>query len=406
MTATVTDPARAPGGSRRAIALLSLSQGFYTIMTMLLVTVSALAGHMLAEDKSLATLPFALTFIANTATTIPASMLMARQGRRAGFALGACLGIAGALLAAVAIAMASFLLLCAAMVLVGMSNGFSVFLRHAAGEAAPRGGEARAIAFVISGGLLAALVGPTLAGASRDAVSPYPFLGTYLVIAGAAVLMLIAALALDLRKPAGTVKSLSGGLGAAFRRPRFVIAILAGITAYTVMNLLMTATPLAMVACGLDFTSTAQVIQWHVLGMFAPALIVGRLIERFGLMPMMLAGCLLMAMAIGVGASGISVWHFRISLTLLGLGWSALFVGATTLVSLSLLPAERGPGQAANDFLVFGLVALSAFFSGQLIERFDWATLTLSALPPVALTACALAWLWAMEGTRPRAIGV
>lgn len=404
MTATAPADA-AQGGSRRSIALLSLSQGFYTVMTMLLVTVSGLAGYMLAEDKTLATLPFALTFIANTATTIPASMLMARAGRRTGFAIGASFGIAGALVAAASIAIGSFLLLCAAMVLVGMSNGFSVFLRHAAGEAAPRGREARAIALVISGGLMAALVGPTLARASRDAIAPYPFLGTYLVIAGAATLMLVAALSLDMRRPASPPKSLAGGLGAAFRRPRYVIAVMAGITSYTVMNLLMTATPLAMAACGLDFANTAQVIQWHVLGMFAPALIVGRLIERFGLMPVMFGGCILMAMAIGVGASGISLWHFRISLTLLGLGWSALFVGATTLVSLSLLPAERGPGQAANDFIVFGLVALSAFFSGQLIERFDWATLTMAALPPVAITACALGWLWAMDGTRPRAVG-
>lgn len=381
-------------GVRRNVALLSVCQALFVTSTGLMVSVSALVGYALAARPSLATLPLGLQFLATMVFTVPASLLMKRAGRRFGFAVGALVGAAGAACSALAIVAASFPLFCAGAFLLGIFVAFAHYYRFAAADAAPDGFRARAISLVLAGGVVAAFIGPNLANWTRDLVPTSPFAGSYasLVAVFAGTLALLSFI--DMPAPAAHER-LEGGrpLARIAREPVFAVAVVGAVVGYGVMNLLMTATPLAMLGCGHGFADTAFVIQWHIVAMFAPSFVTGHLIHRFGELRIMLWGSALLGACVAVNLSGVEVANFGVALALLGLGWNFLFIGATSLLTELHSPAEKAKVQGLNEFLVFGTVTLTATSSGMLHDAFGWSALNVGTLPLLAAVVLATASL-------------
>ncbi|MEQ8702064.1 MAG: MFS transporter, partial [Bauldia litoralis] len=336
---------------KRKLALLSICWALVTTSMMLVVSVTALVGNMLAEDKSLVALPVALQFIATALSTVPASFLMKWIGRRNGFLVAAFLLMSGAVTAIAAIYLNLFWLYCVACALIGAAAAFSWYYRFAAAEAVPESYRSRAISLVLAGGILAAIFGPTLARYSKDMLEPLLFAGSFVSIVLLQLVVMAVLAFVDTPKLTG--QELKGGrpLREIARQPKFRIAVAGGVIAYSVMVLLMSVTPLAMEMCGLTFSQATHVIQWHVLGMFVPAFFTGHLIKRFGVLPIMTLGVVANLGCVIVAASGQSFANFWVSLFLVGVGWNFLYTGATTLLTETYTPAERAKTQALNEFL-------------------------------------------------------
>ncbi|MFQ3615525.1 MAG: MFS transporter [Cyanobacteriota bacterium] len=403
---------------KQNVALLALCQALAMTSMTVLFTVAALVGRALVADASLATLPLAVMQVAVMLATIPASMLMQRRGRRFGFATGTLIGIAGIGLAVAAVLIRSFPLFCSGTVLMGVFSGFSGFYRFAAAEAASDSFRAQAISLVVAGGVIAAVLGPNLASLAKDAIAQAEFAGSLLSIVGLQILILLLLLGLrlpvvkrsarqkripsDRRPPILAVgrspsQPESRTLLKILQQPTFIVAALGSSVGYGVMALLMTATPLAMTEMNHPFHSAASVIQWHVLGMFAPSFVTGFLIARFGVLNIILAGVALNLASVAIALSGVSLPHFLIALTILGLGWNFMFVGSTTLLTETYTPAEKAKTQAAHDFLMFGAVAGFTFLSGHLLNGFGWAVVNYAALPLLLVTLGAVLWLKSRE---------
>jgi len=380
--------------AKRNVALLVFCQALAMTSMTVLITVAALAGSALVSNKALATLPLALMQLAVMLATIPASLLMKRYGRRLGFMVGASIGMVGGGLGAIAIIAASFPLFCTALILIGVFNGFAGYYRFAAADAADDAFRPQAISLVVAGGVIAALVGPGLATVSKDWFSDAQYAGTLVAV----VLLQVPTLFLLTRVqippiPVAERKLKGRSLSVILQQPVFVVAAVSSMVGYGIMALLMTATPLAMVAIPHPFEAAASVIQWHVLGMFAPSFATGFLIARFGVLTILLWGVFLNFLCISFNLWGTSVLHFHIALTLLGVGWNFMFVSATTLLTTAYVPAEKAKTQAAHDFLMFAFVALCTYLSGEILNRFGWATLNYVALPPLGLALGAVLWL-------------
>ncbi len=379
---------------RRNVLLLASCQALMMSANSLLIVSSAVIGYsLLGPDKSLAALPIALQFIATFLVSLPASLLMGRIGRRAGFALASLIGFSGGLLGAFALLDQSFALFCLANALVGVFNGFAIYYRFAAADQAHEKVRAKAIAYVLAGGVLAAFIGPNLAHLTREATSVL-FMGSMFSLMAIYGLSFVLQLFLDLPVPTREQRREPGrALATIMRQPRFVIAACCGMLGYAVMSLVMTATPLAMQATKLPFGDTAFVIQWHVFAMFAPSFFTGHLISRFGLARVMLTGVLLDAACIAVNLAGTSVWHFTAALAALGLGWNFLFIGASTLLTQTYAPSERSKTQGVNDLFVFSATTVSALTAGALQHNFGWQAVNLGVLPALAVIFAALMWL-------------
>ena len=380
--------------TRRNVLILALCQALAMTSTSLMVTVAALVGQMLALDKTLATLPIAVQFTATMATTIPASLLMKRIGRRAGFSVGALLGAAGAGLAVAAIFAGSFVAFCLAGAGIGAALGFAMFYRFAAADAADSAFRGKAISLVLTGGVVAAVAGPQLARWSRDLFQPALFAGCFAVIAGLWLAALLLLQLVDIPRP-GDYERRAGGrpLAAIVRQPAFAVAALGAMIGYGVMSLVMTVTPLAMVGHAHEFDDAAFVIQWHALGMYAPSFLTGHLIARFGVLNVLAAGVALIGACVAVNLSGTGLMQFWAALILLGLGWNFLFIGSTTLLTETYRPEERAKTQALNDFLVFGTVAMSSFASGAVHHHFGWTAVNLAVIAPISAVLLAVLWL-------------
>ena len=375
---------------RRNVLLLALCQAFFMTATSAIVTSAALIGYQLSPDKALATLPLAVQFVAVMAVTVPASLLMKRIGRRDGFTVGLCLGLVGAGLAIVAIRESDFIIFCIASFLVGTFNGFGQYYRFAAADTAENAFKSRAISLVMAGGVIAS-IGPLLANFSKDLLPGDVFAGVYVLIAILYVASLVTLRFINIPRP-GIEERQSGGrpLHRIMRQPLFLVAVLGGVVGYMMMSLLMSSTPLAMQHEGHDFFATAQVIQWHVFAMFAPAFFTGHLIRRFGTLNIMLAGTVLIAICVIINVAGVNLAHFWIGGMMLGIGWCFLFVGATNLVTETYTPAEKAKTQAANDFIVFGSVACAALLSGILHELIGWQVMNYAVLPFLIIVLLAL----------------
>ncbi|MEH6824691.1 MAG: MFS transporter [Motiliproteus sp.] len=375
----------------RNVTLLATCQALLVTGNVLLVSVSALIGHLLAADPMLATLPVATQFGGMTLATLPASLLMKRIGRRRGFILGNIIGILGAMVCMVGLQLESLLLFCVGTGLIGACIGISQLYRFAAVDASASKSKNRAIGLVMSGGVVAALIGPNLAVWTRDWLPYTQYSGSFI---GLISLYLLALLALSwVRIPAPSQEEIRGRqrpLAQIISQPVFLVAVLGAMVSYAVMALIMTATPLAMNSCGFDFPTTAGVIQWHVLGMFAPSFLTGRLLSRFGVIRIMLLGAALMIACILVNLQGISEVHFSVALLLLGVGWNFLFIGSTSLVTEAYLPAEKAKVQGMNDLLVALTVMLSTFFAGVLQNLFGWQQVNQAMLPLLFFIAAAV----------------
>jgi len=374
----------------RDVGLLTASWSLAATFSALLVSVAALSGHVLAEDKSLATLPIALQWLGTAAATIPSRLLILRIGWRAGLSIGNGAGILGAVLCAGAFYVHSFALFSVGIFLIGVSIAVSHSYRFAAAEVAAPAHRPRAVSAVLAGGVLAALIGPELAKFGLGVDPAHGYAGPFWMMAvlGLATALLI--LPMRIPAPPPPVPG-AGRFGPALRQPDVLVAIATAIAAYAVMILLMSVTPLAMVHHHHDFADAAFVIQWHVVGMYAPSFFTGHLIRRFGVRSVMLVGLAILAGSIASAYSGAGVGHFWLALSLLGLGWNFCFIGATTLLSDACAPEHRAKVQAVNDFLVFGTAGLSSLSAGMLLHGVGWQALNLVALPVLVLVAALLA---------------
>lgn len=375
----------------RNVTLLALCQALLVTGNVLLVSVTALIGTLLAVDPLLATLPVAIQFGGMMLATLPVSLLMKRIGRRNGFVLGNVIGIGGALLCLSALHYRSLALFCVGTGLIGACIGISQLYRFAAIDACEGDAKNRAIGLVMTGGIAAAVLGPNLAIWSRDWLPETLYGGSFIGLIG---LYLLALSALrGVRIPAASAEEVSGEqrpLAQIMVQPVFMVAVTGAVVSYAVMALIMNATPLAMIGCGFDFPTTAGVIQWHVLGMFAPSFLTGRMISRFGVTQVMFCGAALMLGCIVINLLGISEWHFSAALLLLGVGWNLLFIGSTSLLTDAYLPAEKARVQGINDMLVSMSVMLASFFSGVLQNLFGWEVVNQAMLPLVLIATIAI----------------
>jgi len=377
---------------KKNVLLLSAAQAMMMTGGSLLIATSALVGFRLAPDKALATLPLALQMLAGMLTSIPASLLMQRIGRRYGFLLGSAIGMSGAGLTTYAIVTGSFMLFALGTFLIGIFQGFGNYYRFAAADVATADYRSTAISYVMAGGVIAALIGPNLAHWTSSWFAA-PFAGSYLSLVGIYALSFATLLFISIPRP--SAESQHGGrpLPVIMRQPAFVVAALGGMFGYGVMALVMTATPLAMHDHQFAFGDTAFVIEWHVLGMFAPSFFTGHLIRRFGVLQIMLTGAVLNAVCVAVNLTGTSLSHFWLALLLLGVGWNFMFIGATTLLTEAYAPAEKAKTQALNDFLVFGTVTVAVLSAGSLQHHLGWQAVNYGVIPLIGLTVIAVTWL-------------
>ncbi len=381
-------------GLPRTVWLLSLANGWLFVGNSLLITVSALIGFDLATDKRLATLPLGLQFLSIMCSTVPASLLMGRFGRKPGFLLAGVIGISGSALALAAIFLQRFELYCMATVCFGIVAAFGNYYRFTAAEVVEVAVRPRAISMVMAGGVLAAFIGPNLANwssglfAARSMAGPFAAL-MLVYLASMATIVLT-----DLPVPAErNVVNTRRTLADIARQPLFIIAVTCQMLGYGTMNLIMTSTPLAMHAHHFDLGATALVIQWHVVAMFAPSFVTGRLIERFGIVYVLTTGVALGILTVGINLAGTSLVHFVASLIALGVSWNFLFVGGTSLLTSCYEPEERAPTQALNDLMVFSTVAVTALGAGTLHYLFGWKAVNLGVIPLLIVTALAVFWL-------------
>lgn len=379
--------------SRKTLAALTACQALLFTNNAILISLGALAGRDLAPDKRLATLPVTAGVVGGALTTFFASLLMQRIGRRAGFTLGALLGVAGATICSLSLASASFAGFCVGSLLFGAYNAFGGYYRFAAAEAAEPGQQPRAISQVLVGGLVGGIVGPFTSLHTKGLLST-PYLGSYLSLFVFLALVLALLPFVSLLRPSSTASvEPARSVGAIARDPVFVVAVLAAAFGYGVMSLLMTATPLAMGACGHPYEDAATVISLHVIAMFAPSLVTGRLIERFGVLTIMLVGVVLNLACVAIALAGVDVPNFVGALVLLGVGWNFLYIGGTALLAETVRPEDRARAQGANDLAIFLTMALSSFSSGVIVERNGWQMLNYAAAPFVAFLGVAILWL-------------
>jgi MFS family permease len=367
----------------------------------LLISVIGLIGKQIAPSQSMITLPVALQFLGLMAATIPASLISGKLGRKRGFSIGNLVGISGASLATFALSTQHFYLFCFATFLLGIGIGFGTLYRFAAIEVCSEEARHRAISISMAGGVLAAVLGPNLAVMSQQWSQDGLYIGAFASLIGLNVLALVILQTVQFPKfSLANQHAKTDSVRTMIKAPNFVGAVFAAMVAYAVMNILMTATPLAMIGCGFDFTKAAGVIEWHVLGMFVPAFFTGGLIERFGAKRMILAGAVLFLLCIAINIHGESIWHFRAALVLLGIGWNFMFIAATGLFSQSYQAKNKSKAQALNEFVVFSCVSITALLSGWLESTVGWQMLNIYVLPFVLLVIMVFAFS-AKKANRP-----
>jgi MFS family permease len=379
--------------TRRNVTLLAACQAMLFSNSSTLASINGLAGMSLATNPALGTLPVTTWVLGGAIATLPASLYMKRVGRTQGLIAGASTGILAALICALSIGLHSFWLLCLGTLIFGASNATGQYYRFAAADVSPPDYKARAISLVLAGGLVGGIIGPGMSRFSVDAFSDR-FLGAYLVL----ILFCVVTIALlaSTRIPNPTAEEQASGgrpLREIATQPKFMVAVLSGAIGYGVMNLLMTATPIAMGLCGHPFGDAAFVVSSHVIAMFAPSLIAGSLIKRFGVLNIILAGAALNVVSVIVALNGIDLPHFWISLVLLGVGWNFMYIGGTTLLTETYRPEEKAKAQGANDMCIFVMMVISSLTSGMLVTTSGWDRVNLFALPLLALVAVAALWL-------------
>ena len=379
--------------SRRNVGVLAGCQGLLLINNSTLITINALTGYALATNKAIATLPVTTYFLGSALVTLPISFLMKRYGRQAGFRLGALFAIVGALTCATAVFAHNFWLLCFGMLFFGCYFAAGQYYRFAAADTAAPDFKSKAISLVLAGGIVGGFIGPQVSRFTKDAL-PTPYIGAYLALVVFALIAILLQGKLNIPPLSEAERKEPGSpISEIARQPAFIVAVFAGMVSYGVMNLLMTATPLAMIACQHPFSDAAFVIQWHIVGMFAPSFVTGTLIQRFGLTRIMLIGVGLNLLCVAIALSGVQLANFWLALVLLGVGWNFMFVGATTLLTECHTPAERAKVQGINDAAIFLTMVLSSFASGALFTLRGWQIMNIAAVPFVLMAGGGIVWL-------------
>ncbi len=384
--------------ARRNAMVLAVAQALAGGNNTVIVSTASIVGAVLAPDKGLATLPITAMVIGMWLGTLPVGALARRFGRRFALQTGSAFGVLSGLISYSAVMNGQFWLLLLGTFCGGLYAAAHQSYRFAAADTASEAYRPKVVSWVLAGGVFAAVIGPQLVIFTKDLLSPHLFAASYLgqsacALAAAAVLQFV-------RVPPVAVARHDNArpLGEIIRAPRFIVAVACGMASYGMMNMLMTSAPLAMVGCGHSVTDAALGIQWHVLAMYAPSFVTGSLIARFGVERITAIGLALIAAAAVVGIAGITVAYFWTNLVLLGLGWNLAFIGATTMVTQCHRPQERNKVQSFNDFLIFGSMALTSFSSGQLLDKFGWATINEVIFPTIFVTGALLIWL----SLRPR----
>jgi MFS family permease len=388
----------AEADARHNAFVYSIAQAINGSVPPICFSVGALAGYyLLGDDKSLATVPVTGYTVGIALGALPAAALMRRIGRRLGFVLGSLVAIFAGVIGALSIIEGSFRVFVVSMTIAGISGAFVQQYRFAAADSGGAEMRARAISWVLAGGVAAAVIGPQTVIHTHDLFEPIPFAGSFLAMSGLAALGLVVLLFLrgEAREAPKPVVGASGGrpLVEIAGQPRFVVAVICGMGAYALMSLMMTAAPLAMVACGLGEDNAALGIQWHVLAMFGPSFFTGYLIAHFGKERIIAFGMALLAAGAVVALLGIELLNFWVAMVLLGVGWNFGFIGATAMLTDTYRPEERSKVQGVNDALIFGAVALASFSSGQLLSSVGWDWLSIFFFPVIAICLAALAWL-------------
>jgi len=375
---------------RGNIIRLTLAQALAGANSVVVYATGAIIGHMLAPNKTLATLPISIFVVGMAACILPAGSIARRHGRRAAFLAGTGCGVLTGLLAAVAVVLGSFWLFCLATFFGGAYAAVVLSFRFAAADGVDAPRRARALSFVMGGGVVAGVVGPQLVTYTMYLWPAHMFAATF--VAQAAVAALSAIVLLGVRLPMPSAEEVASGrpLGTIARQPLFITAVICGAVSYMLMNFLMTAAPLAMQMCGHSQESSNLGLQWHVIAMYAPSFFTGRLITRFGAGRIVAAGLLLTGLSAAVGLMGIDIAHFWLTLILLGVGWNFGFIGASALVLECHRPEEKTRVQSLNDFIVFGTVAVGSFASGGLLAVYDWNMVLWVSFAPLVLAIAAL----------------
>ena len=378
----------------RNVLVLSACQATQQTGGVTLIMITGLAGFALAPNTAFATVPLTCYVIGSALTTFPASMLMKAIGRRAGFQAGTAIGMAGAALCALAIYLANFWLLCFGMMVMGSYTAFGKYYRFAAADVAEPGFRAKAISLTLAGGIVGGFVAPEMAKRTKDLFADHVFLGSYLSLM---IVCVVAALLLtQLEIPQLSEQERKEGgrpMREIMRQPVFIVAALAGALSYGIMNLFMTSTPLAMRAHDHHFNSAAFVLEWHVVGMYGPSFFTGSLIQKFGVLKVILTGIALLFGAVLCALAGTGVINFWLALFVLGVGWNFMYVGGSALLSECHTPAERAKTQAANDLMVFITMAISSMSSGMLLNVSGWHAVNYGTIPFLLLALGVTAWL-------------
>lgn len=381
--------------------LLVACQGLFFTNNVTFIAINGLVGLSLAPLGWMATLPVMGYVVGGALSTGLVARTQKHYGRKTSFQIGLLVGSLSALLCAWAAYTSSFWLLVTATVIAGYYNANAQLYRFAAAELAEPSMREKAVSLVTAGGLIGAIAGPNLASATKS-MTTVPFAGAYFALAIVAVAGM--ALLAFIQFPPPPEKSKAGGgrsLSEIARQPTFIVAAGAGALGYGVMNLLMAATPIAMQTCGLPFSDAALVLQWHVIGMFAPGFFTGHLIKRLGTMNVLWLGLLLNVGCVVVALLGVELQHFEIALFLLGVGWNFLFTASTALSLSTYRPEERDKAQGALNFCVFAVMAMSSFASGVLVTSQGWAWLNMGSLVPLGLTGAGLLWLTLKQPPKP-----
>ena len=385
------------------LVLLIVCQGLFFTNNVTFIAINGLVGMSLAPAPWMATLPIMGYVVGGALSTAPVAWTQSRFGRKKSFQLGLGVALVSSLLCALAVYAGQFWLLVFSTLLAGYYSANGQLYRFAAAEIVDISVRDKAISWVLAGGLIGAIIGPNLARYTKD-VATYPFMGAYLALGALAVLAMVLMNLIRFPDDARTKTPASSGrdLGVIIRQPVFIVAALGAAFGYGIMNLLMAATPLAMEVDGFKFSDTATVLQWHVIGMFAPGFFTGALIKRFGALEVMAAGTVLNFACIAIALNGVSFEHYLISLFLLGVGWNFLFTGSTSLATRAHSPEERDKAQGAINFAVFIVMALSSFSSGALVTTQGWYWLNVGSLVPAIAVAVALVALFVRRARQAR----
>ena len=370
--------------AKRNALVLAAAQALAGGNSVVIVGTAGIVGSTLA-GKALATVPVSTYVLGLWMATLPIGFIAKRYGRLATFELGALCGTIAGVLCCLAVLNASFVLLCVGTLFGGFYAAVHQSYRFAAADTASDQFKPRAISWVLAGGVFSAFVGPQLVILTKDLWQPHLFAASYLAQSGVAILSGLVLLATRIPLPVDSRRRMSEGrpLVEIFRQPRLIVAVVCGVASYSMMNLVMTSAPVAMLDCNHSITDATLGLQWHVIGMFAPSFFTGALIGRFG--TDRVAGCGLAIIALGalIALSGVALWNFWTALVLLGVGWNLAFVGGTALVTQCHRPNERNKVQAVNDFLVFGSMAIGSFSSGQLLASYGWSMVAEVVFPVV-----------------------